>query len=121
MNVKILSDHRLLKDILAKYVKAYEEGGMEGEAYKAVDAKYHGRYAALCKKYGYEDMIFVNNEGRILITAKKGGDFGSDLKTGVYSNTNLGECFQRVEDGVAIVDFDPYLRTMHPPLLSAPP
>lgn len=108
LNVKILSDHRLLKDILAKYAKAHEEGGTEGVAFKAVDAKYHGRYADLCHKYGYEDMLFVNNEGKILITARKEGDFGKDLKTGVYSGTNLAECFDRAKDGVAIVDFGPY-------------
>lgn len=108
LDVEILSDHRLLKDILTEYITAYKKGGLDGEEFKAVDSRYHRRYAGLCKRYGYEDMLFVDNEGNVLITAKKNPDWGANLITGIYSDTNLAECFKNAKRGISIVDFKEY-------------
>ncbi len=108
LDAELLSDHRLLKDILAEYIKAYNKGGLEGEEFKAVDDRYHGRCVGLDKKYGFKDMLFVNNEGKVLMTVEKGPDWGTDLERGVYSDTNLAECFKNAKGGVSIVDFEEY-------------
>lgn len=108
LDVEVLSDHRLLKDVLMEYVAAYNKGGLAGEAYKAVDSRYHGRCVDLCKKYGYEDMLFVNNKGRVIITVKKNADWGTDLKSGTYSDTNLAECYKNALSGTSMVDFNSY-------------
>ena len=106
LDTEVLSDHRLLKDIIGEYIKAYEKGGFEGEEFKAVDAEYRGRCMGFSKKYGFKDMLFVNNEGKVLITVVKGPDWGTDLGKGVYSDTNLAECFRNAKGGISIVDFE---------------
>lgn len=107
-NIKALSDHRLLKDIMAEYIDAYNKGGFNGERFKVVDKKYHGRCVELSKEYGFENMLFVNNEGDVLITVKKKADWGTNLITGIYSDTNLAECFKNAEINTNIVDFKEY-------------
>jgi len=106
--LKILSDHRLFKDILADYIAAYNEGGFDGKEFKAVDKKYHERCVGFNKEYGYEDMLFVTNDGHVLITVKKGADWGANLISGIYSDTNLAECFKNAKSGISIVDFKEY-------------
>ena len=108
LDMKMLSDHRLLKDILAEYIAAYNKGGIDGKEFKAVDKRYHGRCVRFCKKYGYEDMLFVNPDGDVLITVKKGADWGTNLISGIYSDTNLAECFKNAKNGISIVDFKEY-------------
>jgi len=108
LNVEVLSNHRLLKDILTDYVAAYNKGGLEGEEFKAVDAEYHARCVELSDKYGFEDMLFVNNEGNVLITIKKGRDWGTNLISGVYHDTNMARCFRNAAGGTSIVDFEKY-------------
>ena len=108
LDMEILSDHRLLKDILAKYIAAYNKGGIDGEEFKAVDKRCHKRCVEISKRYGYEDMLFVNPDGDVLITVKKGADWGANLISGIYSDTNLAECFKNAERGMAIVDFKEY-------------
>ena len=108
VDVKMLSDHRLLKDILSEYIAAYNDGGINGEKFKAVDEKFHGRCVGLCKKYGYEDMLFVSNEGDVLMTVKKRADWGTNLISGIYSDTSLAECFKNAESNISIVDFKEY-------------
>ena len=108
LDAEMLSDHRLLKDILSEYIAAYNKGGFDGEEFKAVDKRYHGRCVGLSKEYGYEDMLFVNNEGNVLITVKKRADWGANLISGIYSDTSLAECFKNAKSNISIVDFKEY-------------
>ncbi|MBW1705372.1 MAG: cache domain-containing protein, partial [Deltaproteobacteria bacterium] len=108
LDVEVLSDHRLLKDILIESISAYNKGGMEGEEFKAVDARHHKRCVYFNEKYGYEDMLFVNNKGDVLVTVKKGRDWGTNLISGIYSDTNIARCFKSAKEGISIVDFEEY-------------
>lgn len=108
LDMKMLSDHRLLKDILSEYIAAYNKGGIDGEEFKAVDKRYHERCVEIGKEYGYEDMLFVNNDGDVLITVKKGGDWDTNLISGIYSDTSLAECFTNAKSNISIVDFKEY-------------
>ncbi|HUV50708.1 MAG TPA: response regulator [Anaerolineae bacterium] len=108
LNLKILSDHRLLKDFAGEYIAAYNKGGLDGEEFKAVDKRHHKRFAEISKEYGYEDMLFVSNNGDVLMTVKKGGDWGTNLISGIYSDTSLAECFKNAKSGINIVDFKEY-------------
>ena len=108
LNIEMLSDHRLLKDILSEYIAAYDNGGFEGEKFKEIDKRYHKRCAWISEKYGYEDMLLVNNDGDVLITVKKREDWGTNLINGIYSDTNLAECFKNSKKGTHIVDFKQY-------------
>ena len=108
LSLETLSDHRLFKDILTDYFAAYKKGGIDGEEFKFIDKKYHKRCVEICENYGFEDMLFVDNEGDVLITVKKGKDWGTNLINGIYSNTNLAECFRNAKSGTSLVDFREY-------------
>lgn len=108
LDAEMLGDHCPLKDSLSEYIAAYNKGGLDGEEFKAVDKRYHGRCVGINKKYGYEDMLFVNNEGDVLMTVKKGADWGVNLISGTYSDTNLAKCFKNAKSGISIVDFKEY-------------
>lgn len=108
LNLEMLSDHRLLKDILIDYLAAYDKAGIAGEEFKAVDKECHKRCVEICEKYGYEDMLFVSNAGDVLMTVRKGKERGTNLVNGIYSNTNLAECFNNAESRTSLVDFKEY-------------
>lgn len=108
LDLDMLSDHRLFKDILTDYLAAYNQGGLDGEEFKSVDKKYHKRCVDICENYGFEDMLFVSDDGDALITVKKGKDWGTNLINGIYSNTNLAECFRNAKTGTSLVDFKEY-------------
>jgi len=107
-NIDLLADHRLLKDILADYLRAYKMGGIGGAAYEAVDDRCHGRCVELNRKFGYEDMVFVSNQGDVVITVRKDAVLGTNLTRGPYSNTNLADCFKHAPDEISLVDFEIY-------------
>ena len=105
---EVLSDHRLLKDALAAYAGAYQQGGAQGEAFKTADYLYHWRIKELNDRYGLEDLLLVDPKGNIVITARKGTEWRTNLLTGVYSATNLGHCYAKAHTATAMIDFELY-------------
>ncbi|MBA3018705.1 MAG: hypothetical protein FP811_11280, partial [Desulfobacteraceae bacterium] len=49
LNLRMLSDHRMFKDILTDYLAAYNKGGLDGEEFKSVDKRYHKRCVDICE------------------------------------------------------------------------
>lgn len=111
LNVQMLSDHRLLKDMMAEYFKAYDEGGVSGEEFKSIDSRNHPRIVEINKKYGFEDMLFVNTKGDIVITAAKGSDWGVNISGARSSLGSLARCYRESQAGEKLVDFE-----LYPPL-----
>jgi signal transduction histidine kinase/DNA-binding response OmpR family regulator/HAMP domain-containing protein len=105
---EVLSDHRLLKDALTAYTKAFHAGGAQGDAFKTADYLYHWRIKELSERYGLEDMLLIDAEGNVVITAAKGAEWGTNLLAGPYSKTNLARCFVKARTGTALVDFEPF-------------
>jgi len=108
LNADVLGDHRLLKDMLADYNQAFDEGGISGESFNGADLRHHPRLIKLMQKYGLEDMIFVNLKGDIIITAAKNSDWGTNLLSGAFADTNLARCYRKATTGIRLVDFEQY-------------
>ncbi len=86
----------------------------------------HKAYTELLKNFGLYDIFLVNKDGDVVYSVCKEKDFGTNLKDGVYSNTGLGEAFQKsmkLSIGkVAFADFNPYEPSYNAPamFLAAP-
>lgn len=60
--------------------------------------------------YGYYDLFMINPDGYCFYTVIKEDDYQSNLVTGKYKNTNLGNLVQKVikTKKFEMVDFQPY-------------
>jgi len=60
--------------------------------------------------YGYYDLFMINPDGYCFYTVLKEDDYQSNLVTGKYKNTNLGNLIQKVTKTkeFEIIDFHPY-------------
>ncbi len=64
-------------------------------------------------RFGFDDMMLIDSEGRVVWTAYKGVDLGTNLETGPYSATVLADAFRETRAAndaayVAVTDFSPY-------------
>ncbi|QTV80314.1 hypothetical protein [Microbacterium sp. NIBRBAC000506063] len=94
----------------------------DGSAWSEAHAKYHPYFKGLIDDLGYEDVLLINPEGRIVYTAYKGIDLGLSLHEQPMSDTVLTAAFTEVMrsntlDTVVITDFERYL----PPSTSPTP
>ncbi|GAB7021654.1 methyl-accepting chemotaxis protein [Salidesulfovibrio brasiliensis] len=59
--------------------------------------------------YGYEDVLLMDDTGRVVYTQRRGKDLGADLKKGRFSGMPLAKAWQKALSGKEIfVDFHAY-------------
>jgi len=80
------------------------------EAYcpKDADGKYY--FEKYTKEYGFYDLFLVNQDGYCFYTVAKESDYQTNLLSGKYSNSNLGQLVKEVikTQKFGISDFKPY-------------
>ena len=67
-------------------------------------------YQSYIEKYGYYDLFLINPNGHIFYTVTKEADFNTNILTGKFSNSNLGQLVKNINQSkqYGFVDFSPY-------------
>ncbi len=71
------------------------------------DKDYFNKYI---EQYGYYDLFLINPDGLVFYSAAKEADFGTNMLSGKYSNSNLGRLVKEVATSrtFGLADFEPY-------------
>ncbi len=67
-------------------------------------------FHAYLQKYGYYDLFLIHPDGHIFYTVKHEPDYDTNILTGAYKDSNLGQLVRTVLDTqqFGLVDFAPY-------------
>ena len=93
----------------------------DGSAYDAAHKKYHRYFRDVTSTHGFQDLMLVDAEtGEILYTEEKTTEFGTNLLSGPYSNSNLSALFREIQKGMdrgdyRMVDFERYRPNLNAP------
>jgi methyl-accepting chemotaxis protein len=83
-----------------------------GRPYDAIHKQNHPFYNDFITRFGYYDLFIVNIQGDVVYTVFKELDFGTNLKSGVWSGSGLARAFnkgmQATEGSVTVDDFAAY-------------
>lgn len=85
----------------------------DGTNYSQLHAKMHPYFRRLLQENGYYDIFLINPQGDVVYTVFKELDFASNVLTGQWKDTDLGNVFRNAlkatDDEAAIYeDFAPY-------------
>lgn len=84
----------------------------DGSLFSAYHARLHPWFRALQTQREYYDVFLIDLQGNVIYTVFKEHDFASNLMTGPWKDTDLGDLFRRArqaEEGeVFFSDFRPY-------------
>ncbi|WP_415888099.1 methyl-accepting chemotaxis protein [Neptuniibacter sp. QD37_6] len=95
---------------LAEIVRLRQPNQLDDpEPYK-VSASSDQAYSNFQKQGGYYDLFLINPRGDIFYTVEREPDFGTNLITGAYADSNLARLFKQVlgSGQFGITDFAPY-------------
>lgn len=93
----------------------------DGSAYDTVHKRYQRLFQAMIQRMGFYDLFLIDPEsGDVIYSVYKETDFGTNLLTGPYRNSNLAEVFRKVRDdpdrgAVQIVDYQFYRPSYNAP------
>ncbi|HEY8034857.1 MAG TPA: ATP-binding protein [Methylobacter sp.] len=76
-------------------LQAGHDVGVDSDAYRQAAVRAEKLLAELAAGYDYYDMLFINLSGEIIFSLKKEADLSTNLRTGPYRDTGLGQGFQQ--------------------------
>lgn len=85
----------------------------DGSAYSAAHETHHPWFREFLELRGYYDIFLFSNNGDLVYTVFKELDYATNLRSGEWKNTDLGNAFRAAADElkhgeVAFFDFQPY-------------
>jgi methyl-accepting chemotaxis protein len=75
------------------------DGTNDGSTYDVSHQKYHPEFRRFVETYGFYDLFLVDPaSGNIVYTVFKENDFSTNLNSGPYAKTQIGEVFRKVRE-----------------------
>ncbi len=98
---------------------AVDDAG-DGSTWSATHARYHDYFRSMTELLDYEDVLLLDAQGRVVYSAFKGVDLGTNVLSGPYRFSNLASAYDEAMGNnllgeVTFTDFEPY-----PPSLNLP-
>lgn len=85
----------------------------DGSTYTAVHRQYHPWLRLFLEERGYYDVFLFDLEGNLIYTVFKELDYATNLNTGKYKNSDLGNAYRAAQKSgepgsISFFDFKPY-------------
>ncbi|MGB7413365.1 MAG: adenylate/guanylate cyclase domain-containing protein [Thermosynechococcaceae cyanobacterium] len=102
-------------------VKAKIDNPQDGSTFSKVHQQFHPFMRDYAEAFGLEDLFLIDPEtGNVFYSVYKGVDFGTNLKTGSFSESVLAKAFRKVRTQgdrqfVASIDYEPYRPSYNDP------
>jgi len=86
------------------------DAAQDGTSYSAVHAKYHPYFRTLLRDRGYYDIFLFDNSGNLIYSVFKELDYATNLVSGEWSQSDLGNAFRAAQrsSSPTFFDFKPY-------------
>ena len=81
---------------LTEYTNAFQNSGPESVIYSQTDDKFRSYLESFMREVDYYDLFLISKEGDIVYTAAKEEDYGTNLLTGMFKDTEMGNTFRAV-------------------------
>ena len=85
----------------------------DGSAWSAANARFNDYFREIVKRFEFEDALLLDTRGNVVYSAYKGVDLGSNVLTGPFRESALGNAYQKAlasnaVDYVGVTDFGDY-------------
>ena len=85
----------------------------DGSTWSAANAKYQAFFREIVTRFAFEDALILDARGNVVYSAYKNTDLGTNILTGPYSSSKLGDAYQEAmssnkADRVVFTDFEFY-------------
>ncbi|MDG3003613.1 adenylate/guanylate cyclase domain-containing protein [Paludisphaera mucosa] len=86
----------------------------DGSPYDAAHKRFHPYFRLIRENLGFDDVVLIDSKsGEVVYSEQKSVEFATNLLTGPYANSNLGELFRAIQKGMdrddfRLVDFQRY-------------
>ena len=110
LDANLLHDSIATRNAMLEFPKVFEEQGVDSDAYRQLDAQYRSHFKRFVEDASYYDLFLISPKGDIVYTQSHESDFATNLMTGPYSQTGLGQVTRHALNHLesSISDFEFY-------------
>jgi len=110
LDANLLHDAIATRNAMLEFPKVFEEQGVNSDAYRQLDEQYRSHFKRFVEDASYYDLFLISPKGDIVYTQSHESDFATNLMTGPYSQTGLGQVTRHALDHLegSISDFEFY-------------
>ncbi len=91
LDSSLVRDSSTTHEAIMEFSKIYEQSGVESDDYRRLDASYRENFKRFVEEAKYYDIFLISIKGDIVYTQAHESDFATNLLTGPYRDTGLGE------------------------------
>jgi serine phosphatase RsbU (regulator of sigma subunit) len=106
-NVTALSRLPAAADAVRSLERAWREAGPDSAAYADIDRRFRPFLTFYVEAFNYVDLALIGSSGDVVFSVRRENDFGTNLKTGPYRATGLGQAFERANT-LLVTEFSDY-------------
>lgn len=120
IKTKVLQYYYIVKNEAGFKNKKNMDKAHDGSRYSTDHGMYNKRLRQLASNFGYEDVYLVDNiSGQVVYSLNKNFEYGTNLISGVYKNTNIAKVFKESTVGsknfVKLSDYELYIPSLGQP------
>jgi signal transduction histidine kinase len=93
--VAVLANTPTIIKAMEKFNVVFKKDGIDSPEYRALDKEFRPSLTYYQESFGYYDLFLISCEGEIIFTVIKEDDFGTNLRTGPYNNSELAKVFNK--------------------------
>ncbi|MDM8535999.1 methyl-accepting chemotaxis protein [Desulfobacterales bacterium HSG17] len=107
-DIKVISNNTMIAEALDGFNSAYdpEDGRLDEILYQWLEQEKYGKAMnRIISEYGYNDLLLITKEGKVVYTINKESELSQNVLTGPLKNSDLNTVFKEGLKGVHIEDF----------------
>ncbi|QXM06193.1 methyl-accepting chemotaxis protein [Crassaminicella indica] len=114
-----MAQEQVTVDAMIKFSQNAAADGSDNESYE----KYNSVFLNFIDKLAYGDLLLIDyKNGKVLYSTLKEADYGTNLMSGPYKNTNVARAFEAAKNSndknfIAITDYEFYAPSNHKPII----
>jgi len=94
-DVAALANTPTIIKAMEKFNVVFKKDGIDSPEYRALDKEFRPFLTYYQESFGYYDLFLISCAGEIIFTVTKEDDFGTNLRTGPYNNSELAKVFNK--------------------------
>ena len=93
-NAITLANAPVVKEAINKYIEGFSKG-TESNEYITADKAFRQYLTYYSEQFGYYDILLISKQGDVVFTVAMENDFGKNLKSDLYRDTELAFVFEK--------------------------
>mgnify|MGYP001589450995 CR=1 FL=1 len=89
--VRVEAQGIITRGAMREFARVFARNGSESTAYRRLDATYRSYFERYINEEGYYGFFLISPQGMVVYSQKRESDFASNLLTGSYRSSGLGE------------------------------